>query len=188
MCKVTQSCLTYCDCLDCSPPGSSVHGISRQEYWSRSPFPPPRGLPDPGIEPMSPRSPVSPAVQANSFPAVPLGKQNIAQYYFMPFSLKMLQFWPLGIFYVCACILWQTPSIVELLFSFSHFLAQKEKLRFCLISLLIPFLQGVCFPILENDIRNQNLAVFVATGGVGMGCLLLLGPPSLQNKEICVYL
>ena len=27
MCLVTQSCLTLCDPLDCSPPGSSVHGI-----------------------------------------------------------------------------------------------------------------------------------------------------------------
>ena len=26
---VTQSCLTYCDCLDCSLPCSSVHGISQ---------------------------------------------------------------------------------------------------------------------------------------------------------------
>ena len=25
--KVTQSCLTLCDPMDCSPPGSSVHGI-----------------------------------------------------------------------------------------------------------------------------------------------------------------
>ena len=25
--KTTQSCLTLCDALDCSPPGSSVHGI-----------------------------------------------------------------------------------------------------------------------------------------------------------------
>ena len=25
--KVTQSCLTLCGPLDCSPPGSSVHGI-----------------------------------------------------------------------------------------------------------------------------------------------------------------
>ena len=24
---VTQSCLTLCDSMDCSPPGSSVHGI-----------------------------------------------------------------------------------------------------------------------------------------------------------------
>ena len=27
--SVTQSCLTLCDPMDCSPPGSSVHGISR---------------------------------------------------------------------------------------------------------------------------------------------------------------
>ena len=27
VCLVTQSCLTLCDPLDCSPPGSSVHGI-----------------------------------------------------------------------------------------------------------------------------------------------------------------
>ena len=26
---VTQSCLTLCDPMDCSPPGSSVHGISQ---------------------------------------------------------------------------------------------------------------------------------------------------------------
>ena len=26
---VTQSCLTLCDPMDCSPPGSSVHGIFR---------------------------------------------------------------------------------------------------------------------------------------------------------------
>ena len=27
--EVTQSCLTLCDPMDCSPPGSSVHGISQ---------------------------------------------------------------------------------------------------------------------------------------------------------------
>ena len=26
-------------------------GLSRQEYWSGLPFPPPRDLPDPGIDP-----------------------------------------------------------------------------------------------------------------------------------------
>ena len=29
-------------------------GFPRQEYWSRLPFPSPRDLPDPGIEPRSP--------------------------------------------------------------------------------------------------------------------------------------
>ena len=27
VCLVTQLCLTFCDPMDCSPPGSSVHGI-----------------------------------------------------------------------------------------------------------------------------------------------------------------
>ena len=36
------SCSTVCNPVDCSPPGSSVHGISRQEYSCGLPFPPPR--------------------------------------------------------------------------------------------------------------------------------------------------
>ena len=40
--------------MDCSLPGFSVHGFSRQEYWSGLPFPSPGDLPDPGIEPGSP--------------------------------------------------------------------------------------------------------------------------------------
>ena len=40
-------------------PGSSVHGTSRQEYWSGLPRPPPGDLPDPGMEPTSLRSPAS---------------------------------------------------------------------------------------------------------------------------------
>ena len=60
---VTQSCPTLCLPLDCSPSGSSVHGFSRQEYWSGLPLPPPGDLSNPGIEP---KSPVSPALQADS--------------------------------------------------------------------------------------------------------------------------
>ena len=29
VCSVAQSCVTFCDPIDCSPPGSSVHGISQ---------------------------------------------------------------------------------------------------------------------------------------------------------------
>ena len=54
---VAQSCRTLCNLLDYSPPGSSVHGIFRQEYWSGLPFSPPRDLPDSGIEPESLASP-----------------------------------------------------------------------------------------------------------------------------------
>ena len=53
---VTQSCLTPCNPMDCSPLGSSVHGILQakiQKYWSGLPFPSPGDLPNPGIEPRS---------------------------------------------------------------------------------------------------------------------------------------
>ena len=37
--EVAQSCPTLSDPMDCSPPVSSVHGFSRQEYWSGVPSP-----------------------------------------------------------------------------------------------------------------------------------------------------
>ena len=37
--EVAQSCQTLSDLMGCSLPGSSVHGFSRQEYWSGVPLP-----------------------------------------------------------------------------------------------------------------------------------------------------
>ena len=48
------SCVRLCDLMDCSPPGSSVQGISQQEYWSRLPFPSPEDLPNSRTESVSP--------------------------------------------------------------------------------------------------------------------------------------
>ena len=56
---VAKSYLTLCGPMDCSPPGSSVHGISHS-CRSGLPFPSPGDLPDPGIEV------TSPALQVNS--------------------------------------------------------------------------------------------------------------------------
>ena len=53
--------------VDCSLPGSSSTGFSRQGYWSGLPFPSPRIFPDPGIEPGSP------ALQADALPSEPPG-------------------------------------------------------------------------------------------------------------------
>ena len=39
--EVAQSCPTLSDPMDCSLPGSSIHGFSRQEYWSGVPLPSP---------------------------------------------------------------------------------------------------------------------------------------------------
>ena len=41
--EVTQSCPTGSDPMDCSLPGSSAMGFSRQEYWRGVPWPSPRG-------------------------------------------------------------------------------------------------------------------------------------------------
>ena len=44
--------------MDCSPPGSSVHGISQARILEWVAFPSPGDLSEPGIEPTSPASPV----------------------------------------------------------------------------------------------------------------------------------
>ena len=66
--KLPQSCPTLCNAMVCNPPGSSVHGFPRKEYWSGLPFPSPGDLLNPGMEPTSL---VSPALQADSSPAEP---------------------------------------------------------------------------------------------------------------------
>ena len=49
--KLLQLCPTLCSPMDCSPPGSSVHGILQVRTL---PCPPPGDLPNPGIKPESP--------------------------------------------------------------------------------------------------------------------------------------
>ena len=56
-CVCAQSCPALCNPMECSLPGSSVHGIFQAEYWNGSPFPPPGYPPYPVIKPMSPVSP-----------------------------------------------------------------------------------------------------------------------------------
>ena len=58
--KSLQSYLTLCDPIVCSPPGSSVRGILQASALLCSP---PEDLPKPGMEP---RSPATPALQADS--------------------------------------------------------------------------------------------------------------------------
>ena len=50
VCSVAQSPLTLCDPMDCSAPGSSVHGILQARIWSGLPCPSPGDFPNPGIE------------------------------------------------------------------------------------------------------------------------------------------
>ena len=76
----TQSCPTLCDLMDCSPPGSSVHGVfqTRILEWVASSFS--WDLPDPGMEPGSV------ALQTISLPTEPLGKPLRQDQSLIPFS------------------------------------------------------------------------------------------------------
>ena len=65
-----QQCLTLCDSVDVACQAPLSVAFLRQGYWSGLPCPPPRGLPDWEVEPMSP---VFPALQGDSLPAEPLG-------------------------------------------------------------------------------------------------------------------
>ena len=67
---VAQSCPTLCDPMDCSPPSSSVHGISQTRTLEGAAVSSSRGSSWPGIESMSP---VSPALAGGFFTTAPPG-------------------------------------------------------------------------------------------------------------------
>ena len=69
--KVTRVCLTLCDPMDCSSPGSSVHGIlqARILEWVAIPFS--RDSSQPSVEPSSP------TLQADSLPSASPGRLEI---------------------------------------------------------------------------------------------------------------
>ena len=52
VCLAAQSCLSLCDPIDCSLPGSSVHGILQTRILQWVAMPSSGDLPDPGIKPV----------------------------------------------------------------------------------------------------------------------------------------
>ena len=69
--KSLQLCPTLCDATDVAHHTPLSMGFSRQEYWGGLPFPPPRDLPYPGIEPGSP------VLQADSLPSQPTTVKHV---------------------------------------------------------------------------------------------------------------
>ena len=59
---VAQLCLTLCNPMDCSPPGSCVHGVFLTRVLEGVAMASFGDLPDPGIKPTSPMSPALQAV------------------------------------------------------------------------------------------------------------------------------
>ena len=68
LCLVVHSCLTLCDPLDYSLPGSYVCGILQARTLEWVAYASPVDLPNPGIETKSP------ALQSDSLPSEPTGK------------------------------------------------------------------------------------------------------------------
>ena len=62
---VAQLCPTLCNPMDCSLLVPLSMDFSRPEYWSGLPFPSPGDIPNPAIEPGSPK------LHANSLPSEP---------------------------------------------------------------------------------------------------------------------
>ena len=63
VCSVTQLCVSLCDPMDCSPPGSSVRGIFQARILEWVAISSPGDLPVPGVELRSP------TLQADSLPS-----------------------------------------------------------------------------------------------------------------------
>ena len=82
------SCVQLFVTPHCSPPGSSVHGILQARILEGTglPYPLPEHLPDPGIKPTSPASPI---LQANSLPLAPPGKPFLAAESLIKFCLNL---------------------------------------------------------------------------------------------------
>ena len=72
--KWLQWCPTLCDAMECSPPGSSVHGILQTRILEWVAMPSPGDLPDPGIECTSL---TYPALAAGCLPLVSAGKPSL---------------------------------------------------------------------------------------------------------------
>ena len=68
MANSLQSCLTLCDPMNCSPPGSSVYGIFQPRILEWIAMTSSKGSPNPRIKPVSLLSPASPALQVDSLP------------------------------------------------------------------------------------------------------------------------
>ena len=71
---VAQSCPTLCFPMDCSPPGSSVHGILQARMQEWLPFPTHVDLPNPVTEP---ESRASSALAGGFFSTVSTGKPYV---------------------------------------------------------------------------------------------------------------
>ena len=106
VCVNARSYLILCDSMDCSPPGSSVHGIFQARTLKQVVIPSPGDLPNPGIKPLFP------ALAGGFFTTVPPGKPVLvgASPLFSDLEIQVFQ-----IFFEKSTVLYCLPSL-----SFAH--------------------------------------------------------------------
>ena len=85
LCLAAQSCLTLCDPMDCSLPGSSVHGVLHARIPEWVAMPTPGDLPDLEIEPTPP---APPAQQTDFFTTEPPVKPHTNSYSFLKYKVE----------------------------------------------------------------------------------------------------
>ena len=107
VCVNARSCLILCDSMDCSPPGSSVHGIFQARTLKQVVIPSPGDLPNPGIEPLFP------ALAGGFFTTAPPGKPVLVGASPLFLDLETLKFF--RHFFEKSTVLYCLPSL-----SFAH--------------------------------------------------------------------
>ena len=105
-----------CNPVNHSMPGTSVHGISLQEYWSVLQCPSSGNFPNPGIEPMFS---VSPALQENLLlshqgrPCYPIGILYYFHFFFFLFDFLSTVFLEKAMAPHSSTLAWKIPWTEE---------------------------------------------------------------------------
>ena len=106
LCSFAQLCLTLYDPIDpraCQDPPSME--FFRQEYWSKLPFPSPRDLPNPGIEPMSP------ALAGGFFiTELPGSPRVVRRHHFISFPPRFTFLFWITYWYCCHLFSWNSRT------------------------------------------------------------------------------
>ena len=105
---VAQSCLTLCDPMDCSPPGSSVHGILQARTLEWVAISSARGSSNPETEPMFQAAPV-PRAEALSlsrwgspWPTIPPGIWTTSQCCLNSMMVTETREWTIRVFWTAS--------------------------------------------------------------------------------------
>ena len=129
-------------------PSSSVHGFSRQEYWSGLQFPSPGHLPVPGIKP------ASPALAGRFSTPEPFGKPVV---FTLAFQLLSRSF-RLNVFY------WEVlhtnflNEIVHVKYS-TAMPSKKVRDEYIIVPIVVTIIQNIIIGLLGNSSKYSYLCV-----------------------------